>query len=170
MTKVSNMLGALAMVLADDMREAVDEALRTTGETAAALIMLGAHPGVQIGELARALRLTHSGAVRLVDRLQKEELVRRDVGQDSRTVALRLTREGAKRRLIALRQRDRVLERALAHLSDSEADALGRSIDKMLRGLLTKKEHGYRYCRMCDEDTCVPEHCPVEERWEELFG
>lgn len=170
MTKVSNMLGALAIILADEMREAVDEALRTTGETAAALIMLGAHPGVQIGELATALHLTHSGAVRLVDRLQKEELVRREMGRDSRTVVLSLTREGAKRRLVALRQRDRVLERALAYLSDAEAEVLGHCVDKMLRGLLTKKEHGYRYCRMCDEDTCVPEHCPVEERWEELFG
>ncbi|MFC6356009.1 MarR family winged helix-turn-helix transcriptional regulator [Luethyella okanaganae] len=170
MNRTSNLLGALSMVLADEMREAVNDTLRTTGETAAALIMVGAHPDVHIAEVAEALGLTHSGAVRLVDRLENEELVTRKPGPDSRTVLLRITREGERRRQAALRQRARVLGRALAHLSADEAELLGSCMDKILRGYLTERQQGYRFCRMCDEDTCVPYHCPVEEKWEELFG
>ena len=170
MDKIANMLGALSVVLADGMREAIDEALDVTGETAAAIVTLGANPGLTVGKLARALGLSHSGAVRLADRLAHERLLERVPGKDSREVTLRLTRDGEQARITALRQRERVLHAAMAHLSHRDIENLGLCLDKMLRGLLTKAGADYRFCRLCDEDSCVPASCPVEERSKELFG
>lgn len=169
-TKVANMLGALAIVLADDLREAVNVALATTGETAAAIIMLGAHPGLTIGEIAEALNISHSGAVRLIDRLERDELVRKRPGMDARTMLVELSPDGRARREIALRERGAVLDRAVRLLDAKEAELLGQTLDKLLRGLLTRPEHGHRYCRMCDEDKCVPNCCPVEDQWERLYA
>ncbi|NPD16655.1 MarR family transcriptional regulator [Xinfangfangia sp. D13-10-4-6] len=169
-TKVANMLGALAIVLADDLREAVNSALATTGETAAAIIMLGAHPGLTIGEVAEALSISHSGAVRLIDRLERDGLVGKRPGADARTMLVELSSEGMAQRKIALRKRGAVLDRAVSLLDAQDEELLGRTLDKLLRGLLTRPEHGYRYCRMCDEDKCVPTCCPVEDQWERLYA
>ncbi|MGV2980624.1 MarR family winged helix-turn-helix transcriptional regulator [Camelimonas sp. ID_303_24] len=168
--KTANMLGALAIVLADDLREAVNVALATTGETAAAIIMLGAHPGLTIREIAEALGISHSGAVRLIDRLERDGLVRKKAGTDARTMLVELSSEGLAQRKMALRERGEVLDRAVSLLDAHEAEFLGRTLDKLLRGLLTRPEHGYRYCRMCDEDKCVPNCCPVEDQWERLYA
>ncbi|ABE37780.1 MarR family transcriptional regulator [Rhodopseudomonas pseudopalustris] len=168
MRKVGNMLGAVSIVLADEIWAAVNDTLETSGETAAALIMLGAHPGIPIKELGRALALSHSGAVRLVDRLEKEGVVRRKEGRDARTVLLHLTPAGTKLRRSVLKERARVLERALAVLSAEEVRVLGAYLDRMLRGLLTERRLGYRFCRMCEEECCVPHDCPVDAKWKEL--
>ena len=104
MDKLANVLGALSMVLADSMREAMDATLDVTGETAATVTLerfrlrrirsssksravpsawsrmsdsekaetaLGADPGLTVGKLACALGRSHSGAVRLADRLER---------------------------------------------------------------------------------------------------
>lgn len=168
MRKVGNMLGALSIVLADQIWKAVNDTLHTSGETASALIMLGAHPGIPIKELGKALSLSHSGAVRLVDRLEKDGILKRKVGTDARTVLLRLTPAGAKLRRAVLRQRGGILERALAVLSAEEVRVLDAYLDRMLRGLLTERQFGYRFCRMCEEESCVPLRCPVNAKWEEL--
>src|SRR6266508_1510348 len=57
----------------------------------AALATLSYYPGIRIGRLANAVRLTHSGAVRLLDRLEGEGLVERRTGKDARTAAVFLT-------------------------------------------------------------------------------
>ncbi len=170
MDKIANTLGALSLVLADGLRDAVDEALDVTGETAAAIVTLGTNPGLTVGRLACALGLSHSGSVRLADGLARERLLERLPGKDSREVRLRLTHDGEQARTAALRQRERVLHGATAHLSRRDMEALGLCLDKMLRGLLTKPGADYRFCRLCDEDSCVPDSCPVEERAKELFG
>lgn len=157
--KVANMLGALAIVLADDLRKAVNSALATTGETAAAILVLGAHPA-----------FSHGGAVRLIDRLERDGMVRKRPGADARTMLVKLSPEGRAQLQEALRKRGTVLDRAVTLLDADEAALLAGCLDKMLRGLLTCPEHGHRYCRMCDEDKCVPNCCPVEDQWEKLYA
>lgn len=166
--KAANMLGALVIVLSDDLRAQVNETLGVTGETAAALIMLGANPDLTIGQIATALGITHSGAVRLVERLTAEGLTEKHPGEDSRTVLVKLTSAGAEQRLAALAKRESVLSRAMALLEPDEAERFAASVEKLLRGLLTREELGYRFCRMCDEGQCVPTGCPVDLRLEEL--
>lgn len=167
-TKAANMLGALAIVLADDLRAGINEALGASGETAAALILIGANPGLKIAEIATALGLTHSGAVRLIDRLAAEGLARKAPGADSRTVLVRLSPKGAARRRAALARRARVLARAMALLEPAEAEAFAAAIAKLLHGLLTRPDQGHRFCRMCDEGRCAPTGCPVDIRLAEL--
>ena len=56
------------------------------------------HPPRLLGRsLAGVLGLTHSGTVRLVDRLEDDGLLRRGQGQDARVVTLELTAKGVRR-------------------------------------------------------------------------
>lgn len=170
MSKAINVLGALSMVLGDEIRAAVNETIGTSGEAGAAIVMLGAHPGLCVGQVAAALGLSHSGCVRVIDRLEADGLLVRKEGSNHRLVSLELTAEGRRRRLIALKHRDRVLHQAAGNLSADETELLGALVTKMLKGVLTDKGQSYRFCRLCNEGACVPFGCPVEERWAELTG
>ena len=85
--RTANLLGALALTVADRI---------ATGSDAAALITLRNYAeGEPLDLLRRALALSHPGVVRLADRLERRGLVERYRSErDGRAVALRLTRAG----------------------------------------------------------------------------
>ena len=86
-----------------------------------------------IGELAERLQLRHHSAVELVNRLEKNGHVRRDVPkQDRRRVIVRLTRSGGN-----------VLRKlSLAH--HQELEAAGPALVRALRPLMRKSRAGKR--------------------------
>src|SRR6266567_3796170 len=69
-SRAANLLGALALAVCDRLHEAtehLDDGLAASEP--AALVTLAHYPGQSILALGRTLGLTHSGAVRLADRL-----------------------------------------------------------------------------------------------------
>ena len=70
--RTSNLLGALALSVMDAFNTVVAASAGSGGETPAALVTLGADPGVSINQLRQILNLSHPGTVRLIDRLEKE--------------------------------------------------------------------------------------------------
>jgi DNA-binding MarR family transcriptional regulator len=130
----------------------------------AALVALdGLLAGASIDALARVCGLSHSGAVRLVDRLAETALVERRLGADGRAVALWLTPAGrrAARRIRA--QREAALEGALAPLGAAERAGLAHAAELVLAGMAADAPRGDRICRLCDTDACgrLRGDCPV---------
>ena len=118
--------------------------------------------GTTIDRLARVLAITHSGAVRLVDRLAAAGLVERRAGHDGRTVAVTITDAG--RQVGARVQADRqdVLQALLAPLDDGEREQLAVLLGKLLSGMTPDHEVAGNICRLCDPDACGhPDTCPV---------
>ena len=89
----ANQLGALALALSDRLATAAEP---VGGATAAeALVALnGTAAGGSIDALAGIVGLSHSGTVRLVDRLERDGHVERRRGADQRSAALILTPAG----------------------------------------------------------------------------
>lgn len=80
---------ALALAVSDRIREATEqqaEGLARSGP--AALVSLAHYSGQPVGVLGQTLGLTHSGAVRLSDRLEAAGLVRRTSAGPGRALAL----------------------------------------------------------------------------------
>src|SRR6266542_353316 len=73
----ANLLGALATGIQDAVRDALVATSGLDSTAAAALLAVRERPGQPITDLAAALRLTHSGAVRSVNRLAARHLVTR---------------------------------------------------------------------------------------------
>lgn len=142
---------------------AVDDAVAASAEEAA-LATLYFHPGIWIGRLANAVRLTHSGAVRLVDRLEREGLARRRAGPDKRTAAIVLTARGNAAAEEFLRRRERAVAELLAPLTAAELGRLQTLLDKLLGALPTSRPHLETICRLCDYVTCdgTRRECPVD--------
>src|SRR5918999_4957534 len=91
----ANLLGALSLAVAERVEAATRAAAAHGGSAPAALaaldIFLG---GSSIDTVRKPLGLTHSAAVRLVDRLEVAGLVRRGAGADGRSGAVFLTPAG----------------------------------------------------------------------------
>lgn len=163
--KIENVVGAMALALSDSLHFGTQEKAPEPGPAASAITLLHHEPGLTIEQLRRALRLSHPGTVRLVDRLTKEDLVeRRASAQDRRAVALHLTDDGEASCTAILMARRAGIACALQSLDQEERTLLGRLAEKVLGGLIRNEGSAYQICRLCDRQSCKT--CPVDRALE----
>lgn len=160
-----NLLGALALGLVDTLRAVVESNTGHGGESPAALVTLGVEPGISINMLRQILNLSHPGTVRLLDRLEADGLVERRPGGDGRTVALFLTEAGQGRRATILAQRRHQLHLAFDCLTTVERKQLTHLLEKMLAAMTTSELRANVICRLCEEEVCPSDRCPVEQNY-----
>ena len=160
--RTANLLGALALALTDRLIEETETRAKHGAAGPAALVSIGTAPGEPIDRLARTLVLSHSATVRLVDRLAADGLVARRSLSDGRAVGLHLTRSGATRRKAILEGRRQVLGEALAPLSAKQQDSLTALVETLLGRITSGRQSADHICRLCDEDACPQDSCPVE--------
>src|SRR5216117_891835 len=117
-SRVANRLGAMALTLSDRVREATEEATGMAGGVPAALVSLREWAdGRSVDVLAEAMRVSHSRAVRVVDRLEAAGLARRESDlSDGRRALVWLEPAGRELAERALDARSRVLLFAVAEL------------------------------------------------------
>lgn len=173
-SRVANLLGVVALAVAEQTREATEVAVGVGGGAAAALVHLQHRPGESVGALGRVLGLTQPGAVRLVDRLVELGLVTRSAAGatvDGRSVLLSVTASGQDRVAAVLAARATVLQQVLAGL---EPAAVGRLVPLLEQFVVSLPPGGntqqpradetvLHLCRLCDRDACRREPgCPIE--------
>lgn len=154
-----NVVAAWALAAADAVRSAAEQSVGMTGGGPAAVVAIVADPGMSIGELSRALGLTHPGTVRLVDRLVEHGWVKRTRGF-GRTVRLQPTSAGrrAQQRLAAAR--GTAMADFLAAMSGEDVRTVARLVEPVLTTVVGDLDAMRRLCRLCDRGICEP--CPAE--------
>lgn len=173
--RLANVLGAFALALSDEMDGATEQASGHTGAAAAALVSLSDLLAEgSVDDLRRAVGLSHSGGVRVVDRLVAAGLAERRPGTDGRSVALALTPRGRDLATRAQEARRQTVQHVLGALDERERGQLGALVDKLLGALVTRRLEaraagsdppGGWLCRLCDPAACErPEgRCPVAD-------
>jgi DNA-binding MarR family transcriptional regulator len=162
--QTANLLGALSLVIADRMADAMAEAGGRPESAAAALSAL-LHfldrPTVDL--LRQVLGLTSSGTVRLVDRMAESGYVRRGPGGDGRSTSVSLTGAGLAAAESVTAARAGVLAGALDGLSPAERETLRQLMSKLLAGLIRGPGAVRWACRLCDTGVCrgTEGGCPV---------
>jgi|SRR5580658_5197666 MarR family transcriptional repressor of emrRAB len=157
--EIANMLGALSLAVMDRIEQGARDTTGRGGEIPAALVVIGYGPGMTNDKLRRILGRSHSGTVRLVDRLVSDRLVERRPGRDGREVALHLTAKGASTRKDLLASRISAVAAFLEVLSPSERKRLGELIHDVLARQDTSELNRFTICRMCDDRFCG--NCPL---------
>lgn len=163
--QLSNRLAALALAVSDAVAGTAASAVGRGAQAPAALASLRQFlPDATIEQLSRALGLTHSATVRLVDRLAADgHVVRQSGSRDGRTVALRLTAAGAAAADRVLAGRLAAVEMSIGDLAEEDRAALARIVDRLLaavtrRRLLARSAgeppSGGWLCRLCDFAAC----------------
>jgi MarR family transcriptional repressor of emrRAB len=157
--RTANLLGALGVVLADALADSAEPAGGSS--TAAALVaLLGPSAGASIDALAGVVGLSHSGTVRLVDRLAADGLLERRRGADQRSAALVLTAAGRRAARQVLRRREANLQVLLGVVTSDQQAALVEITERLLSGSRAAEP---RICRLCDLEACGRSRgrCPV---------
>ena len=163
--RLANIVGALSLAMVDKMEQAYATQTRRGPSAVAAITQIGLEPGLSIERLRRIIALSHSAAVRLIDQLAAEGLVRRESsgGSDKRARALTLTATGEKLFKSALAARRGVTQAALARLSPDERRLLEGIAEKMFPALVGPGDDSDVVCRLCDASVCPMERCPVPQ-------
>jgi MarR family transcriptional repressor of emrRAB len=164
-SRVANRLGAMALTLTDRIREATEEATGLAGGVPAALVSLREWAdGSSVEVLAVAMRVSHSRAVRVVDRLEAAGLARREPDpSDGRRALVRLEPAGRELADRALDARSRVLRSAVAELGAGEVRDLERVVGAVLAATTVSVPAAMGTCRLCDAHACghFEGVCPV---------
>ncbi len=157
-----NVVGALAVHFADLIREATDRAAEHGAASPTALVTIYQYPDQTIDYVRKILGLSHSGTVRLIDRLVDRGLVARGSASDGRSVALRCTSQGVKRVKLIFGARRRIVEPLIEILSAAEKAHLHPILKKFAYVARITESEGLGTCRLCEFSTCYWKNsCPV---------
>jgi DNA-binding MarR family transcriptional regulator len=163
--RVANRLGAVALTVGDRIREATEAATGMAGGVPAALVSLREWAdGSSVEVLAAAMRVSHSRAVRVVDRLEAAGLARREPDpSDGRRALVRLEPAGRELAERALAARSRVLLGAVAELNAADVRDLERLLGALLDATTVDVRAAMGTCRLCDAHVCGHYEgiCPV---------
>lgn len=144
----ANRLAALATAVSD----AVTAETGDLSESAvAALIAIRIREPLAIQHIATTVGLTHSATVRLIDRLEKDWLVRRQ-RRKGREVLVETTSRGKRRVRDIHAKRGEAIGALIGDISDKDQKALSRGIDEMLENAIANGASPERLCRFCDGD------------------
>lgn len=167
---LANVFGAAVLATSDRVTAAVADATGLEGQGVAALVLIGMRPGRSIKRLAERLRLSHPGAVRLVDGLAARGLLEKAEAEDRRAVRLSLTPLGARVVKAAHSARAAQLEALIATIPSADRAAFARALAGILAASLDAPVDAYAHCRLCDERLCVARGCPIESAAHALFA
>ena len=171
--RTANVLGALSLVLADRVADAVADAAGHSVTAATALSALHHfldRPSIDL--LRQVLGLTSSGTVRLVDRLERDGYVVRGPGADGRSTAISLTAAGRRAATRVAAARAEVLSGVLGTLSAEERATLDAIASRVLVGTARGPGATRWICRLCDTLACgrAEGRCPLANAMAERYG
>ncbi len=159
---MSNVLAALAMHIVERMNRSIENIAQHGAAAPSAIVVIWQHPGDTIDYLRRVLSLSHSGTVRLVERLVEDGLVVKKPAADARAVALTCTAAGARRARNILAARKQVVDPIIEGLSAGEKRQLEAILRKVPWTGVTSQPDGVHVCRLCNIQTCfIKGNCPV---------
>ena len=162
--RTANLLGALAGEVADRIERQGKVHPNETNSAVAALNVIGFYEGCSNGALSRALGLSHTATVRLVDKLELAGFVLSEIGTDKRSVALRLTDLGRQRTRTVIRERCMRLADVIDVLTAQQRRQLDDIAETLLKSMVTAARDADHICRLCDDAVCSPSRCPVHQK------
>lgn len=161
--RTANLLGALACEIAERLDQMLKDHPNASDSAAAALNVIGFYEGCSNNALSRALKLSHTTTVRLIDKLAAQGLVERRQGTDRRAVSLFLTKRGREQARAVVKNRCLALGQIVDVLSERQRDQLDKLAEILLRSLTTGAEEADHICRLCDDSACPSDDCPVHQ-------
>jgi MarR family transcriptional regulator, negative regulator of the multidrug operon emrRAB len=125
-------------------------------------VTLAQWPVESLEELRRALALSHSATVRLVDALVADGLAERHAAGRGPAVTVKLTATGIQAAEGVLAARRARLEPLVAALSADQQTELDNILEKLIASIVETATPADWVCRLCDIAACPQGRCPVE--------
>jgi MarR family transcriptional repressor of emrRAB len=160
MERLTNLVGAFALGVADRVAAATEAACGAGGAAAAVLVHLSRHPETSVSDLAAVVGVGGSGG----DRLAAQGLVTRVPSPtDRRTVLLRLTETGTQTARRVLHAREEAVRQTVEALGEDQRSALEHLLPDLVTALPSSRTEVLRTCRLCDVTACrQAPGCPLD--------
>jgi DNA-binding MarR family transcriptional regulator len=159
--RTANLLAAFAGEITERVEATLKRHPNQTDSAFAALNIMGFWEGITNAQLARALKLSHSATVRLVDKLEAQGFVQTREGADKRATHLHLTPAGRKAVQPALVARCVAVEGYLGVLTAAEERRFVHLLEKLIRPLAKDAYGVSHFCRLCEFVACPGDQCPM---------
>lgn len=161
--KIATLFGKLVSRMQLD---AESEGLGLTPSQVQGLAYLYNHGETSVGDMAQGLCISHPAAVKMIDRLQEKDLVRRIKNPSDRRVSLvELTESGRDISGRVLNNRTEMLSRTLGKLDQSQLEDVMRGLETLLAAALDDREIVESVCLHCGDDhigCCIVNRTHVE--------
>lgn len=169
---LANVLGALSLVVTDELSREVTRQTPSATDAVTLSALAQFLDGATLDQVHQVVGVTPSGAVRLVDRLERAGLVTREAGSDGRSRAVRLTAAGRVAAREVTTARSAYLSGLLGSLSTEEVHSLRGLLGKLMAGVVEHKDGGAWTCRLCDLVACRRSEgeCPAMNAAREKYG
>jgi len=135
-----------------------DEELTASQSLALRYILL--HPSCTLSSLAQGLAISNPAATKVMDRLEKKELVARTQGSDRRQIKAILTEKGQK----VVDDHMKLQIEAYAHLihslAESERNTLQLGLEAIVRSAVKAIPDWQQFCLHCGTG-CAEDDCPL---------
>lgn len=165
---VGNAVGAFACALSDKVDYAWTSLTGRGVTTCYAINQIGSEPGSSIKVLTGMLNIEHSSLVRLLDGLERDGLIERQLDPDDRRgKKVYLSIAGEELLTEMLNARRRVLEPMTGMLDDGEMQTLFNLLEKMMPAIVIGGDDQHFVCRVCELEMCPQEFCAVNGCYEE---
>ncbi|WP_310621511.1 MarR family winged helix-turn-helix transcriptional regulator [Flexibacterium corallicola] len=138
--QIANQLSAISTALEDASIEAYGD---LSPSAVAALLAMRRAPSISIGAIALEVKLSHSATVRLVDRLEKDWLVRRQ-RRRGREVMVELTARGKRKAAELAEARQKAACQLFGSIAETDLENLHKLFSTILSGL--NKPACARFC------------------------
>ena len=163
--RAANLLGALAVGLADRIETAMQRSVGCSVPGVAALQWIHRAPGLRNEELSQLLGMSQSSAFRLVSMLVTDGLVLREADpRDGRATRLRTSEVGARRALRATLARSQVTRSLVEHVPKFWVPRLVRIAERLVTAMAQEPWAALQMCRLCHWAACRNDEtapCPV---------
>ena len=123
------------------------------------MIIIGSEPGLTAERLSTVLKMSHSGCLRLIERLELAGYVERRDGRNKREKAIHLNAAGEQMRSDLLSARQSAAWEILSNLDPAERNAMRTFVLRMLDRMEPEGLGKDGLCRLCDRLTC--QQCPA---------
>ncbi|HEX5183351.1 MAG TPA: MarR family transcriptional regulator [Allosphingosinicella sp.] len=166
--RTANMLAAFAGDVSERANAMLKSHPNQTDSAFAALNIMSFWEGITNAQLAKALKLSHTATVRLVDKLEARGFVQARRGEDKRATHLFLTDTGRGAAEPMLVARCAAMTPYLDVLSVDEEKQLSTLLEKLMRPLAKDAYGVSHFCRLCDFSACPEDQCPMHadmDKW-----
>lgn len=168
---LGNALGAFACALSDKVDHAWTTLTGRGATTCYAINHIGSEPGSSIKALTGMLNIEHSSLVRLLDILERDDLIDRRLDpEDRRGKKVHLSATGEELLTEMLNARRRILQPMTGALDDRDMQVLFDLLGKMMPTVVNGGDDQHFVCRVCELEMCPQEFCAVNgchEEWKD---
>ncbi|MCF6411507.1 MarR family winged helix-turn-helix transcriptional regulator [Pseudalkalibacillus salsuginis] len=162
--RLTNLLNAFATILTDKTQGLSKNELLLGDNVMPALVTIYHYPYQSVDFLSRALSLSHSGTVRLVNKIVEKEMIAKQKGEDHRNIQLVVTTKGEEQIQQFFEKREVLFKHGIDMLNDEEKKWLESILEKILSTQANHLEQTRVICRLCNADACLHNNdCPVSK-------